>query len=329
MRKMAALVAAGWATLLGIAQPPVFRVPVRVVEVPVVATGRDGSPVRNLQAAEFRLLDNGRPQKIKVGYADRPLSLAIVIQTNDAVRAWLPEVRRAKSSIEALLIGETGEASLTTFDDEVKVRQSMTADVSLLDKAFNSLALSGDKRLCLDAVNEAASQLEAVPPERRRIILIIGQPADVGSSTHLADILARTEKSNIAVYQLAMPLVGLDLMEKTIAVTKIHGVALGNGTGIMGSVDLTNLVPEIMRGEKTSSGQEDLVILTRELGGARIPFRKLRELESGIAAIGRELHTGYVLSYTPDTDTAGYHSIGVEVLQANVTVRARPGYYLH
>jgi hypothetical protein len=70
------------------------------------------------------------------------------------------------------------------------------------------------------------------------------------------------------------------------------------------------------------------VILVSETGGRPIPFRKLRELDSGIAAIGQDLHTGYVLSYRPDRDTAGYHQIRVEVTRAGVTVRARPGYYM-
>jgi VWFA-related protein len=203
----------------------------------------------------------------------------------------------------------------------------MTASIALLDKAFASLALRGDHRRCLDAVAEAANQLEAAAAERRKVILIIAQPSDVGSAAHLPDILTRLEHDNITVYQLVMPLAGLDLMEKTVAITKIHGVPVGNGTGIMGSIDLGTLVPEIMRGTKTASGQDELVLLANDLGGNRIPFRKQRDLESGISAIGRELHTGYILSYTPDSADPGYHRIRVETTEPGMTVRARPGYY--
>lgn len=298
-----------------------------MVEAPVTVTASDGSPVRTLHPEEFRLFDNDRPQAFRLGYAERPLSLAVVVQISDGVRAWLPNVRKTKSAIESLLIGENGEGSLTAFSDQVKVIQPMTASVPLLDKAFASLSVRGDRRRCLDAVAEAATQLEAAASDRRKVILIIAQPSDVGSSARLSDVLARTERDNITVYQLVMPLVGLDLMEKTVAITKIHGVALGDGTGIMGSIDLSGLVPEIMRGKRTASGQDDLVVLASELGGTRIPFRKQRDLESGIAAIGRELHTGYVLSYTPDNADAGYHRLRVEATEPGTTVRARPGYY--
>src|SRR6185437_14344226 len=103
----------------------------------------------------FRLFDNDRAQKIRLEYAERPLSVAVVVQTSDSVRAWLPEVRRAKSALEALLIGGNGEASLTTFGDDVKVARTMTPDVSALDKAFNALSPAGDKRRSLNAVMDA------------------------------------------------------------------------------------------------------------------------------------------------------------------------------
>jgi len=297
------------------------------VEAQVVVTASDGSPVRTLRADDFRLFDNGRPQTFRLDYAERPLSIAIVVQVSDGVRAWLPEVRKTKSAIESLLIGQNGEASLTAFSGDVKVLQPMTASVPLLDKAFTSLSLRGDQRRCLDAVAEAARQLESTSAEHRKVILIIAQPSDAGSAAHLTDILTRTERDNITVYQLVMPLAGLDLIEKTVAITKIHGVPLGEGTGIMGSVDLGTLIPEIMRSKRTASGQDDLVILADELGGNRIPFRKQRDLESGIAAIGRELHTGYLLSYTPDNIEPGYHLIRVATTEPGMKVRARPGYY--
>jgi len=292
----------------------------------IVAAG-DGSLVRALTPQQFRLFDNDRPQTFTLGYTERPLSLAIVVQVSHGVRAWLPEVRATKSAIESLLIGEGGEASLTAFSDDVKLLQPMTNSVSLLDKAFGSLTLRGDNRRGLDAIAEALNQLEDASPDRRKAILLIAQPADVGSETHLSDVLARAERDNVTIYQLVMPLVGLDLMEKTVAITKIHGLPLGDGTGIMGSVDLSGLVPEIMRGQRTKSGQDDLVILLSELGGTRIPFRRQRDLEAAIAAIGREFHTGYVLRYTPDNADPGYHRIRVEVTEPGLSVRARPGYY--
>ena len=294
----------------------------------MVAQLKDGSPARDLLAADFRLLDNKREQEVQLAYSDQPLSLAVVVQTNSDVRGWLPEVRRTKSLLDASLIGATGEASLTTCNDEVTVIQSMTADIPMLDKAFSLLSGSGQKRRCLDAMLNAVTQLENTAAGRRRVILLIAQSSDVGSSSHLSELLTKTEMGNITVYQLVMPIVGRDFIHDSFSLGTVHDAPLGNGTGIEGGVDLTRVVPEIFRAEKRVAGQDEMMILTSELGGTRIPFRKVRDLESGIAAIGRELHTGYVLSFTPNGKEEGYHQLQVRAVRPGVVVRARPGYYM-
>jgi hypothetical protein len=125
-----------------------------------------------------------------------------------------------------------------------------------------------------------------------------------------------------------MPRVGKDLIGKTVAIRDAKSVLHANDIGIAGTVDLGKLVPEIYRAEKTSAGEDALTVLTAQTGGRLIPFRKLHDLETGISAIGEELHTEYVLSYTPDSQESGYHRILVQVDRREAVVRARPGYYI-
>jgi VWFA-related protein len=284
--------------------------------------------VRGLQRYEFRLFDNDRSQNPRLDYVEEPLSLAIVVQINDAVRAWLSEVRRVPSAVEALLLGETGEASLSTFSDEVTTLQHLSASTVLLDEAFASIRPGGNGSRCLDAVAAAAKQLKLASPRRRRAILLIGQSGDSGSVVQLRDVLRDLELNNIVVYSLVMPRVGKDLVRNTISISGTSGAFGRPDTGIMGTVDLGKLIPEIFRGAKAASGQDEVTVLTSKLGGMRIPFRKLRDLEDGIAAIGKELHTEYLLSYTPDQNEPGYHRIRVLVDRPDMAVRARPGYYV-
>jgi hypothetical protein len=95
----------------------------------------------------------------------------------------------------------------------------------------------------------------------------------------------------------------------------------------MAPVDLGKLITEIFRGTRAAAGRDVVTLLTSELGGARIPFRGLRDLERGVSAIGEELHTEYLLSYTPDHGDAGYHHIRVQVDRPNAVVRSRPDNY--
>jgi VWFA-related protein len=308
--------------------PATIRVPVRVVDVPTVVTTSDGRFVRDLRLADFSVFDNERRQSPRLDYVTGTLSLAVIVQTNDAVRAWLPPVRRTASVFEGLLMGRDGEAAVITANDDVKIVQSLTSDSARIDDAFRSLAPSGAQYRCLDAIETAADLLMKARPDARRVILLIGQSSDYGSSSRLRDAIEKLEKNNIVLYSLAMPQVGRDLMGSTIAVKSTDGVFGVHDTGIMMSLDLGKLVPEIYRSNKAASGKDCATVLTAETGGQRISFRKLKDFEAGVSAIGEELHTGYVLSYSPDRYDAGYHRIRVELDHPGVVIRSRPGYFV-
>jgi VWFA-related protein len=315
--------------LTGFAQsPPLIRVPVRVVTVPVAVVSARDKFVTGLKVEDFSLFDNGRAQNVRLDYMDGQISLAIAVETNDSVRAWLPEVRRVVSMIEALMVGEAGDASLTSFGDDVKTIQPMTGNAALLDKAFESIKPNGDKQnRILDALAEATKQLEQVSAARRRIILLIAQSGDVGSASSLRDVLRQLELNNITVYSLIMPRIGSELIGKSFSLQGAKQAFHRDDAGFVAGVDLGKLIPEIYRSEKAVSGADEISLITSELGGRIFSFRKPKELENGISLIGEELHTEYLLSYTPVQFEPGYHQIRVQVDRLGTVVRARPGYY--
>ena len=147
-----------FAVLLYGQAPPVFRVPVRIVEVPVVISDAGGKMIRGLAASDFILFDNDMPQRFRSEEAGQAFSIAVAVQNNASVRAWLPEVQASASAMEALLLGSMGEAAILTFNDDVTMKQEMTSDVPHIDKAFRGLTAGGDKSRCLDAVLQAAGR---------------------------------------------------------------------------------------------------------------------------------------------------------------------------
>src|SRR5580658_4346855 len=77
-----------YAAQIGFAQSPdVIRVPVRIVTAPTAVVSARGQFVRDLQPRDFSLFDNDLRQSLRLDYVDEPVSLAVVIQTGDAVRA--------------------------------------------------------------------------------------------------------------------------------------------------------------------------------------------------------------------------------------------------
>jgi len=317
-------------TLAAVAWPQtIFKSAARLVNVPVAVKDTADRFVRDLRAEDFSLLDNGRLQRFKFDYVDEPVAVAVVAQTTASVRAWLPHVRRVASAIETLVVGANGEAAVIRFGAEVALLQDWTNRTESIDSAFASLeSTSDDKRRCFDAVLLAANSLAALPPAFRRVILLISQPGDIGSSASLAGVLEAVERNNIVVYSLVMPRFGKDLASRTIRIGGVDGVFGPKDTGITGSVDLAKLVTEIQRGSKPGGVQDTPGLLSAETGGSRILFRRLRDLESGISSIAEELHTEYLLTYSPDAAEPGYHHIRVELSRAGVAMRWRPGYYV-
>jgi hypothetical protein len=58
----------------------------------------------------------------------------------------------------------------------------------------------------------------------------------------------------------------------------------------------------------------------------QLHFRKQKQLEDAIIAMGDALRSRYFLSFTPDAVDDGFHTISVQVDMPGVTVYARPSY---
>ncbi len=93
------------------AQDSRFAAQSRLVLVPVSITDGKGRHVPNLEAADFLVLDNGRPQKTTVDTIDTgiaPVALVMAVQTSGISSAVLEKVQKIGSLIQPLVIGERG-----------------------------------------------------------------------------------------------------------------------------------------------------------------------------------------------------------------------------
>jgi len=312
---------------------PVIRVQAPLVILPTSVLTKDGRALAGLERDDFRVYDNGRIQTARLDVEFHPLSVVIAVETSLAVREHLPHIRRVASALETWLIGQGGEAAVVAFNDEIRVSQPFTSENEPLDKALQGLAPSSAKSRTIDAVLRSIELLRTCPPNRRRILLLIAQAGDAGSSATLREALAETERNDVRVFALVMPRLGKVLISEGMWIgnpdsLSKHGRPSARG-GIAGSIDLGRIVPEIYRGAKTLSGRDAVTVLTSYTGGRPLPFRKLRNLEDAIASIGEEIHSEYVLSYAPDHADPGYHRILVEVAkQKNAVVHTRPGYFV-
>ena len=311
--------------VIAFAQPQssVIRVPVRLVTVPTLVFSSDGRTVNGLTATDFRVLDEGRPQQVAIDTEITPVSIALVVQANREVREYVPFIARTGALIDALIAGEGGESALLSCNDNVSLAKPF--DFGDLSASLKKVVPEGGSSHMLDAASRAIDLLKQRPATRTRILLLIGQPMDSGSETKLDALREAVERADLTVFALALPMLGKAFVSDTFTLEGLSSKT--DRGGFRAGTDLKHLVTVLDRAAAAQQSADPFSVLTAATGGTQIRFRKQNELEGALAAIGVQVRSAYVLSFAPDSATAGYHSITVEVRTPGAKVFARPGYW--
>src|SRR5579862_3214359 len=191
----------------------VFVIPgpnVKAVQAPVTVLDRDNRVVNGLNALDFTLLDNGKPQKIYEDMASHPISLVVAVQANSSMEKILPQIRKIGSLFDGLVIGEEGEIAVVAFDHRVQVLTSFTSDPDQIHAAFGGkdkqgfyvLKAGSSTSAVNDATMEAINMLKNRPVNRKRIIILISESRDQGSGLHVRDVLTAAEFANVVIYPM-------------------------------------------------------------------------------------------------------------------------------
>lgn len=322
MRLGNAVVALSLAALLGAQQMPTIQVPVRLVTVPTLVFSKDGRMISGLQRADFRIFDNGRPQNVTMDIASAPVSVVVAIQANQDVREYVPFMVKTGSTLDAQLVGESGEAAVIAYSGTIAVvKPFVRGDIQA---ELGHVSANGTGARMIDAGIRGIALLKERPSSRARVFLFIGQPVDSGSESRLAALREQAEKENVSIYALALPELGKAFVSDTVS---LEGLPRERG-GFKAGIDLGKLISGLSRGSKAQKGADPFSILTAATGGTQLHFRKQSELEDAIATIGTELRGAYLLSYSPNSAESGYHTIRVKVEVPGAKTYARPGYWL-
>src|ERR1044071_6342134 len=131
------------------AQVPTIRVPVRLVTAPTLVFSSDDRIVFGLEQRHFQVFDNGHAQPTSLDTDYAPVSVALAIQVNQDVRSYVRFIAKVGSAVEALLVGETGEAPVITYGAEVKVAKPF--DSGDVQSTLQHIAAAGRHAHAIDA----------------------------------------------------------------------------------------------------------------------------------------------------------------------------------
>jgi VWFA-related protein len=336
---------------------PGFKVRSLLVNTPVTVRNASGQMVHNLRPSDFQILDNGVQQKIThFDLGGDPISLVVVAEISSRIGTILPEIRKTGILISQTVMGPTGEAAVLGFDSHIQKLQDFDGSTDTLERTLAMLPDGDEGSRLFDAMSQAVDMLSHRPESsetdlgKRRVMLVISEAHDAGSEDKLGEVLRRAQLANVAIYAVGVSGAKADLKRNPNDNYKRPPRATPDGTFPTppppGTVETptTELQQEqagallagaqalavwVILHAKDQVTSRQLEIAAAATGGVHVSAWKHRTLEKVLDEIGGELHAQYTISYAPTgTDGAGYHEITVLLDRKDLTVRARPGYYL-
>lgn len=326
------------------AQESQFGVRSRLVLVPVNVTDARGRPVDSLEAADFLVSDNGRPQKVAIdtiGTGVAPVALVIAVQAAGISEPVLEKVRKIGGMIQPLVTGERGCAAVAAFAESVSwLQDECTKDPEAIATAFERLRPGEHAEAhMLDAVDAAVVRLRR-RQNARRVLLLISESRDRGSATSLDAVTEAAQSAGVVVYAATYSAFKTAFTTKAPKrddsppappeIAKVqppgppYSPAGAAGSSAAGQVDILGGIRELSRLGKKNTAQ----VLAQSTGGTTFSFNRQKTLEDSIGKFGEALHTQYVLSFVPEPESSGFHKLEVRIARSGkYQVRARPGYW--
>lgn len=265
-------------------EPDVIRVDTDLVNTVFTAVDQDRHFVTTLRANDLRILENETPQDISLfeRETNRPLTLAVLVDTSKSQERTLPDEKRAaKTFLASVMRPAVDKVAVVSFTGKPDVRQGLTDSLPQLNRAIDRLKveLPADNPECddvktpqedplcwtsiWDSVWASANEVLAKAPENsRRAIVLLSDGDDTASTIKRQESIDSAVRNNVAVYS----------------------IGIGD--------------PEFYKIEKDS-----LEKLSNRTGGRAFFPKSESELQRAFAQIQEELRSQYVVAYSPKNKT--------------------------
>ena len=271
------------------AQQATFRAGTRTVPVYATVTDTNGRLVPDLERGDFEIYDNGKKQDVTLfENAVQAISVVVMLDTSGSMTMHLDLLKQAATQFVIRLLPED-KARVGSFSDRNKIRISpaqFTNDRDELMRALRDDLQFGNPTALWDATDRSMDALTGI--DGRRVVLVFTDGGDNDSDRSQKDVLSRAQAEEFMIYAI----------------------------GLRSRV----------RGQGITQPDKGLRKVADETGGGYFELERTDELNSTFTRVAQELHSQYVLGFSPQALDGKTHTLEVRVTRPGLVARARKSY---
>lgn len=270
------------------AQQPTFRTGTRTVALYATVTDSQKRLVPDLTQEDFQIFDNDRPQSIDLFINEvQPITVVVMLDTSASMTGNLKLLEQAAEQFLLRMLPKD-KGLVGAFNDKIEFfPATFTSDRDTLIRSLRDLDFGNPTRL-YDAVAASMDRLHKV--DGRRVVLVFTDGDDTGSRADGGSVLEQARREEVMIY------------------------AVG-------------LRSDYFNGSRQVRSKPDagLKRLAEETGGGYFELDNTSDLAPTFTRVAQELHSQYVLGFTPAQLDGKIHRISVKA-KPGMTVRARRSY---
>ena len=276
------------------AQETTLHVDVKLVNLFVNVTDKNGTIVGGLARDDFAVSEDGRPQQIAVfeRQSELPLNITLAIDTSGSVKKDMADEADAARRFAHAIMRPQDQMSLLQFATYVNELTPFTNKVALIDRGLSQLH-SDFATALYDAIYLGSDRLG--PREGRKVLVLVSDGGDTAKNTTYPQALEQALRNEVMIYSII-----------DVPIEASAGRDLG--------------------------GEHALITLAEQTGGKSF-YESDGGLDKAFARVSDDLRTQYLLGYYPKDQEPGsaFHRVQVKVPRAaaeGFNIRHKAGYYI-
>lgn len=274
-------------------QAGTFHIESKLVNLWVNVTDANGAFVGGLTKNDFKILEDGRPQEIRIfdRESNQPLTLVLAIDTSESTYKDRALERAAAHKFVQALIRPQDQMSLYQFATFVTQLVPFTNKVKSLDYGLDHLR-AGEATALYDAVYLGSNEL--AQRDGRKVLVLVSDGGDTASTIQYEEAVAAALRGDVMIYSII-----------DVPIEASAGRDLG--------------------------GEHALITLSEQTGGKSF-YADQGGLDAAFQKVSDDLRTQYLIAYYPKNQVPGqsFHRVTVTIPRAApgaFNLRYRTGYF--